>query len=194
MKKIVSMVLAVALIMSACLMLIGCGNSSIDYANASYAELKKVDWNSKTVKYQFLNDRVDGYGAYWPVCLNLYTDGTAASWQATVTGFHVTHWADESKYLLWDFYGTWEETSDGIKLVVKGEGAELTSDFGSQKTPDLLEYTVKIGADGKADIPDYVLVASVGANITGLVSSNGSVQYKTFEDFFKSYEGEYSAE
>ena len=194
MKKIVSLVLALMFLLSASVLMMGCGKSELDYSTASYADLKNVDWNSKQVKYQFLNDRVDGYGAYWPVCLNLYADGTAASWQSTVTGFHVTHWANEEKYLLWDFYGTWKETDGGILLTLKGEGAELTSDFGSQKTPEELEYTVKLSTDGKGEIADFALIASVGANITGMVSSDGTVHYKSFEEFFKSYEGEYSAE
>lgn len=85
----------------------GCGKTKpkeLDYKTASYQTMKSDDWNSKDVTYQFLNDRFDGYGSSWPVCLNLYSDGSAASWQSTVTGFHVNHWANQDKYVIWDFY------------------------------------------------------------------------------------------
>ena len=162
--------------------------------NAAYTELKAQDWDAKPVAYQFLNDRFDGYGAYWPVCLNLYEDGTAASWQATVTGFHVTHWAIEDKYVLWDFYGTWEQTDDGIRLTMNGEAFDVISDFGTNTTPETLEYTVKVDENGKGVIEDYVLLASVGANLTGAVSSDGTVPYATLEDFFQDYQAEYVEE
>ncbi len=194
MKKFMLPVLALMLSLLFAFGFTAC-SESIDYTTATYSELKEVDWDSdkKVVKYQFLNDTIEGYGAYWPVCLNLYEDGSAAAWQATVTGFHVTHWADEEHLILWDFYGSWSEEGSTITLNLKGEAATLTTDFGDRVTPDALSYTITVSG-GKATIIDFVLMSSTGHNLKGLVTCDGTVHYEGFTEFYNSYKDSYSEE
>lgn len=200
MKKLLACISVLVLSLGLVCALTACGGEDdantddLDYTTATYAQLKEVKWDTKTVKYQYLNDRFEGYGSSWPVCLNLYEDGTAASWQATVTGFHVTHWAIQNKYVIWDFYGTWETNTDGaITLKMKGEGYDVVSDFGTTTSPESLTYTLML-EEGKGQILDYACIASVGVDIKGAVVNDGTVHYSTFEAFFNSYKNDYAEE
>lgn len=196
-KKLTACALAAFVAGGALALLSACsgGDEELDYTTATYSQLKDVDWDQKTVQYQFLNDRLDGYGAYWPICLNLYSDGSAAAWQATVTGFHVTHYADEEHYILWDFYGYWTSSADRITINLKGEGYSVVSDFGTNVTPTELTYSgVQIDSQGSGSIADFVCMASVGTDIKGMVTCDGTVHYKTFTDFYNSYKDEFSEE
>jgi hypothetical protein len=130
--------------------------------------------------------------------MNLYTDGSVAVWQSTVTGFHVTHWAVESKYVIWDFYGYWEETDGKIDINLKGEGYSVTSDFGTTVSPTELSYKEVSLTNGKGDVLGFVLMSSVGRDIgemtSNKVSCDGTVHYNNLNAFFNSYKDSYVAE
>jgi hypothetical protein len=173
--------------------LCSCG-PKVDYTKANYTELKaSQNWVTKEgVKYQYLNDRLEGFGAYWPVCLNLYSDGSAASWQATVTSAFVNHVYDDSKHVTWQFLGNWTMEGNAIHLHMRGEtvsvffaGPNTTTD-----APDDLSYDFTL-TDGKGTIGTYVLLSSAGTDLTTIVADDGTVHFATLNAFYESYKDDY---
>ena len=157
-------------------------------------------WETKTVSYQFVNDRSGaqnhGFANYFPTLLNLYEDGSIKGWERCIfipsmfdpmvgsTGTDAQNEYNSTYKLLELFYGYW--TKEGTKLTIN---VISSVDYDSEgNEANYTSYTCDATPDSETKkFSFYFNCTEKGQAIKSLFSCDTSftntVQYSSYANF-----------
>ena len=181
-KNLAAFVLSAALVLSAGAVLVACGGSddddddtgtTIDYSSYGEDEWLAVDFDSKTISYQFTG--VDSQFSY-PVVLNLYDDGAACAEHLSSGYFQDLGGANF-------YYGYWSEAEDSdgnvITLDIIGcYGLTISYTMGYASRTE--SYTIYEESGGTYSVSFSIDLAIGMYTRTASLECDGSITYATF--------------
>jgi hypothetical protein len=154
-------------------------------------------WETKTVSYQFINDRTGaenhGFANYFPFLLNLYADGSIKGWERCIfipSMFDKMEGktAEQNEYntnykLLELYYGYWEQSGSTVTIHVQNS-VDYDVDGDAIVYSD---YTFSTTPSDANTISFYINATEKGQAIKSLVTCNlnyvNTVQYTTYANF-----------
>lgn len=208
--KIVVALLVLTMTIVSAVSFAACGDETVDYASMNYGDYYSMYanepapdgtegywdyWDTKPVKYQFVNgdgSNNHGFAPYFPTLLNLFEDGTLKAWQrCTLIGSMFdpltgeteaeTEFYSENK-ILELFYGFWTEDSGTVTINVQnsfdysieGDSIQYKS-YTFSTTPTDGKISFYFDATEKGQL--------IATNMICDTTYSGTIQYENFADF-----------
>lgn len=118
-RKIGAAVMAVVLLCTVAVALVGCGSSK-DFEKYTFAQFEEEDWVNKAARYQFkpttesLIEDTQYISMGFPCAINLFADGSVAVWNGDLVNIFAGHQSEDGLGSIG--YGWWKQADNVLTI------------------------------------------------------------------------------